>query len=967
MARPVRVTQLPLAGRASDLEMLEADLAGAREGGGGCVLLVADPGIGKTRLVGELLRRYESDVASLTARAFPLGATASLAVWVEALDRHLRDLDPGRVMALCGPFGPDLAVILSSVAAAGEVVHAAQPSQTRLVEAFGHVLDHLSLERAVVVFLDDAHLADGSSWQALAYLARRLEHRPVLFVLAARPAELAEVAEAAEVLSGLDQDGLLRQHPLAPLDAAGLRGLAEAVVGGPVPDVLVEWLSARSGGNSLFAVGLVRALLEEGADLQQPRLASVPEDLGLRVQARLRSLEEPSLATLEVLAVVGARIPIGDLVVLAGRPLERLAEILEPLVRGRLITEQEIGRDLLYEIAHPLVAEVIYGRIGAARRQALHRRVARGLVELGRLGAAAPHFLRSSSAGDAEAIAALHDALQQSEQRELHRESLALLEALVELLPAGDERWLEIFDAMVRQADWVVEHRADVDVTMAIRALRIIEQLLEGRGDDARLGTVKFHLANLLAWGAKEVAAATALAQEAHVLFTRCGDTHAALLVDNELGYLAAIGGNVAEHVRVARNVRARADAMGDDVASLQAACSLAIGLEVSGKTVEAFEATAEALELARRVGSTYRLTYMLVLQSVCRAEAGWSGDATPYIEAAIAASPAYGETLLREQVVGLSWRLGDLAAGCRWTDEAMAAHPDHLSPRRSLGAIWGGLCFAEAGDLDRAQRLASRAAAVFNGRPWWAFEDLARWAAATVQALTGDLDGAIDGLTAAVAGLARIGHLSGAADACASLCELAGWRHAPIDGLDATIDAMEAAFESEPLRALARFSRGCLEVAAGTVDDDVVAGLVEARTVHQAAGWKLYAARTDAVLGGALEGHDRVAAVEHWRRAADGFEHCGAVVRRDLALDAMDRLGTRGRRARRGVFGPGALSARERDVVRLTVEGLTARAIGERLHLGRRTVETHLASVYAKLGVRSKVELVRVAPTLDL
>ena len=60
-------------------------------------------------------------------------------------------------------------------------------------------------------------------------------------------------------------------------------------------------------------------------------------------------------------------------------------------------------------------------------------------------------------------------------------------------------------------------------------------------------------------------------------------------------------------------------------------------------------------------------------------------------------------------------------------------------------------------------------------------------------------------------------------------------------------------------------------------------------------------------------------------------------------------------------------LSTRERQVARLAVDGLTAREIGEQLFISPRTVETHLASVYAKLGVRSKVELTRRASELAL
>ena len=62
-----------------------------------------------------------------------------------------------------------------------------------------------------MIVLDDVHLADGSSWEALNYLTRNLVDCRILMLLAARPAELAEDRVATDVLLGLEQEGLLRR------------------------------------------------------------------------------------------------------------------------------------------------------------------------------------------------------------------------------------------------------------------------------------------------------------------------------------------------------------------------------------------------------------------------------------------------------------------------------------------------------------------------------------------------------------------------------------------------------------------------------------------------------------------------------------------------------------------------------------------------------------------------------------
>jgi len=94
-------------------------------------------------------------------------------------------------------------------------------------------------------------------------------------------------------------------------------------------------------------------------------------------------------------------------------------------------------------------------------------------------------------------------------------------------------------------------------------------------------------------------------------------------------------------------------------------------------------------------------------------------------------------------------------------------------------------------------------------------------------------------------------------------------------------------------------------------------------------------------------------------------LERSGSTWRRQRALEALRRLGSAGRRAVAAALGPGSLTPREREVARLAATGMSAREIAGSLFIGERTVESHLASVYAKLGVDSKLQLVRRATEL--
>ena len=146
--------------------------------------------------------------------------------------------------------------------------------------------------------------------------------------------------------------------------------------------------------------------------------------------------------------MLGRPATLRELGLITGRGLEELAPILSAIVAIRVVTEKERGRDVTYEIHHPLVRDLIYQAIGGARRRLLHRDVAAALYRHGRTGEAARHFARCADVGDADVIDALRDAVRQAEGREAYREALELLGELGELLPSGDPRWLDVSEAM---------------------------------------------------------------------------------------------------------------------------------------------------------------------------------------------------------------------------------------------------------------------------------------------------------------------------------------------------------------------------------------------------------------------------------------------------------------------------------------------------------------------------------------
>ncbi len=412
-------------GRASELAALDRAVERVRRGEGGLVLLSAESGGGKTRLLDELARRTAHagawvlrgqgvDQAGrrpfqvLAGVAGDLIAAASADPEVaEAVRRRTGDAAEAACNAL-----PELSEVLA--ARADTVLGPEAHGELRSLQGLSALLDALGSEaRPAVVLLDDCQWADEPTLKLLGRWLRRPEAadplaagdeggrraRHVMVVVAFR----SEEVPPGHPLRRLDRATLLDLPPFAPED---VRSLVESMAG-PLPADVVDTVARLSEGSPFMATAVLRGLVESGALVALPdgwrveALAMADMQSSRRAAAflarRLGLLPPTTLRLVSVGAVLGKEFPLDLAAFLAGEAPSRAVSALDGARRRHVLWLD--AREGRYAFVHDKLRETALELIPAAARRDLHRRAAEELERTapGRVFDLAFHF---DSAGE---------------------------------------------------------------------------------------------------------------------------------------------------------------------------------------------------------------------------------------------------------------------------------------------------------------------------------------------------------------------------------------------------------------------------------------------------------------------------------------------------------------------------------------------------------------------------------------
>jgi len=367
----------PLVGREEEMAMLMRRWERARQGDGQLVLIVGEPGLGKSRLIEEFHGRLRDTPhtwlewgCSQLLQNTPLhpiaewgrqrfgGADVSAERRIADLESTLvqMKLDPAENAPLLAPLlGIPLPLERAPTLAPGELRRRQLAALVASVIASARV-------QPVVLAIEDLHWADPTTIDVLKGIAEHGALAPLFIVATTRP-------------EFRPPWGMRSHHAtisLAPLDRAQVRDMvAELSAHHALPREVVDTVAARTGGVPLFVEEVTRLLLERG---EKGGMHVIPPSLQQSLMARLDRLG-PAREVALVASVIGRGLSYGLLHTLTGMEGAALQAALGQLAEADILLVQGLPPDSDYRFKHALIQDAAYENLLKSRRQVLHRRV----------------------------------------------------------------------------------------------------------------------------------------------------------------------------------------------------------------------------------------------------------------------------------------------------------------------------------------------------------------------------------------------------------------------------------------------------------------------------------------------------------------------------------------------------------------------------------------------------------------
>src|SRR5262245_20668510 len=464
-----RAPRAILVGRESELARLEQCLGHAMRARRQIVFVAGEAGIGKTTLIDAFLARSVARPVDPTSErpwisrgqcVAQFGAGEPFGPLLEGLGRLCRGADGAPLVACLRDLAPDWLLQLPGVLGPTErhelQRRAPAHAPDRMLRVMADALVAVTAQRPLVLVVEDLHWSDHGTMDLLAHVASRSDPARLLVLGTYRPAEAIVREHPVRALARdlqVQHRGIELSPGLLPVEQVTAY-LAARFPDAPLPAELAAWLHERTDGNPLFLARVVDELVAQGLVVAVDGRATpqagfervgVPESLRLMIEQRVQRLSPDEKALLDAASVVGTEFFVAAVAAALGGDVAEVEDRCAALVRrGQVLRASGHGTwpdgtiAGRYAFVHALYREELYGRVPAARRAEMHRRVAERLVQAyGERAAdvAAELALRFEEAGDRRrAIEALRRVAERAIGAGAHRDALGSLDHALELL-----------------------------------------------------------------------------------------------------------------------------------------------------------------------------------------------------------------------------------------------------------------------------------------------------------------------------------------------------------------------------------------------------------------------------------------------------------------------------------------------------------------------------------------------------
>jgi class 3 adenylate cyclase/tetratricopeptide (TPR) repeat protein len=487
--------RLPFVGREPELERLARALAETAVGRGGLVMVLGDPGMGKTRTTEELAeraRREGMDVA--WGHCYEGDWAPPYGPFVEVLEALAASTEQGELRADLGDGGGVLAQLVPGLRRVLPDLPEAVPLQPdeerfRLIDAMAQFLVTRSHRAPLVCCLDDLHWADHSSVAMLRHVVRFAVGQRLLVLGTYRDVEVGPGHPLAEALGALRRDVEYQRVKLTGLEAKSVGQLLDALAEHDVTGAIAAAIAAETDGNPFFIKEVLRHLVEEGrffrgadgkwatdrpiADL------GIPEGVREVIDRRLSRLSGDANKLLSAAALFEGTFRFDVLAGVAGLDEDIALDALDEALAAQLLVPA--GGIDTYGFAHTLVRHTLADALSPSRRGRLHLRVAEALeaaagdASTARAGEIAGQYHRAAGLAGAErGVEPALAAAAHAEGTGAHDEAARFLRMALDLLPEGDSRRARLLSRLGMALAWALAF--DEAVRTVVEAGRAIAE-----------------------------------------------------------------------------------------------------------------------------------------------------------------------------------------------------------------------------------------------------------------------------------------------------------------------------------------------------------------------------------------------------------------------------------------------------------------------------------------------------------